>query len=58
MKNAATGDDTVLVEAMSYSRTPGSYLLLMHLTEPREIAVGKLGSFTFPIGWYVYAAPI
>ncbi len=43
------------MKAVSYSRTPGSYLLLMHLTEPREIAVGKLGSFTFPIGWYVYA---
>ena len=36
-------------------RTPGSYLLLLELTEPQEITVGKLGHFSFPAGWYVYA---
>ena len=34
---------------------PGSYLLLLELPEPLEIAVGKLGVFSFPKGWYVYA---
>ena len=36
-------------------RTPGSYLLLLELPEAREIEVGKLGTFAFSAGWYVYA---
>jgi Uri superfamily endonuclease len=35
--------------------TPGSYLLLMELPAPRNLMVGRLGSFRFPAGWYVYA---
>ena len=41
--------------AGSKTRTPGSYLLLMELAETREIEVGKLGTFSFPAGWYAYA---
>ncbi len=36
------------------SRTPGSYLLLLELDRPRQIAVGRLGTFLFPAGWYLY----
>lgn len=32
----------------------GVYSILMELTEEKEIAVGKLGSFLFPPGYYVY----
>jgi Uri superfamily endonuclease len=35
--------------------TPGSYSLLMELPAPRTLTVGRLGSFRFPAGWYVYA---
>ncbi len=34
--------------------TPGSYLLLMKLPAPRTLIAGRLGSFRFPAGWYVY----
>lgn len=44
-----------MTPARSKARTPGSYLLLMELAEPMEVAVGKLGVFSFPAGWYVYA---
>ena len=37
------------------SHNPGSYLLLLELSSSRTIQVGKLGSFLFPAGWYVYA---
>ena len=33
---------------------PGSYVLVMHLAQPRTITVGKLGTFEFPAGWYAY----
>lgn len=36
-------------------RRPGCYLLLLELERGRPIAVGRLGTFTFPAGWYVYA---
>ncbi|MBI3980077.1 MAG: GIY-YIG nuclease family protein [Chloroflexi bacterium] len=35
-------------------RVPGSYLLLFELGEEATIRVGKLGTFSFPAGWYVY----
>ncbi|MBD3182299.1 DUF123 domain-containing protein [Candidatus Poribacteria bacterium] len=34
--------------------TPGVYNLIIQLPETREIQVGKLGKFTFPVGYYVY----
>jgi Uri superfamily endonuclease len=33
----------------------GSYLLVARLASPAEIAVGRLGTFRFPAGWYAYA---
>ena len=33
---------------------PGSYVLILHLTQPTTIAIGKLGTFEFPAGWYAY----
>jgi Uri superfamily endonuclease len=36
------------------TRLPGTYLLLLHLPEPRRIAVGRLGQVDVPAGWYVY----
>jgi Uri superfamily endonuclease len=32
----------------------GTYLLLLWLERDTEIAVGRLGSFVFPTGWYAY----
>jgi len=34
---------------------PGVYLLLAHLDRKTEISVGKLGTFSFCVGWYAYA---
>jgi len=35
-------------------RETGAYQLLIRLNEARRIRVGKLGTFDFPAGWYVY----
>ncbi|MEA3312481.1 MAG: GIY-YIG nuclease family protein [candidate division WOR-3 bacterium] len=32
----------------------GTYVLCMRLDEQREIAIGKLGTFLFPAGYYLY----
>ncbi len=32
----------------------GAYCLLMHLNEDRTIKIGKLGTFNFPEGYYIY----
>lgn len=34
--------------------TPGAYALLMELDPDAIIPVGRLGTFEFPAGWYVY----
>ncbi len=34
--------------------TPGIYHLLIHLPQDTTVEVGKLGSFHFPSGYYVY----
>jgi sugar fermentation stimulation protein A len=34
--------------------TPGVYHLLIHLSQSTTVEVGKLGSFSFPAGYYVY----
>jgi Uri superfamily endonuclease len=36
-------------------RQPGSYVLIMQLPQPTAVAVGQLGRFKFPPGWYAYA---
>ncbi|WJW76248.1 GIY-YIG nuclease family protein [Thiohalobacter sp. IOR34] len=33
---------------------PGSYVLLLHLAQPRQLIVGRLGEFDFEAGWYLY----
>jgi Uri superfamily endonuclease len=33
---------------------PGTYSLILNLSTPRIIQIGKLGQFTFPAGDYVY----
>lgn len=34
---------------------PGTYVLMLSLSNSRRIAVGKLGTFHFSSGWYAYA---
>ncbi len=34
--------------------TKGTYALVLHLEHREEITVGKLGTFTFPAGYYLY----
>jgi Uri superfamily endonuclease len=36
------------------SREPGTYLLLLRLTEQATCQVGRLGPITFQPGWYLY----
>jgi Uri superfamily endonuclease len=36
-------------------RAPGTYMLVLHLPEPRRLMVGRLGEFEFPPGYYLYA---
>lgn len=33
---------------------PGTYALILKLSRPATISVGKLGRFQFPAGWYAY----
>ena len=35
--------------------TKGTYLLLVRLDQNTEVAIGRLGVFAFPAGWYAYA---
>jgi Uri superfamily endonuclease len=35
-------------------RSPGGYILELHLTQPRVLQIGRLGEFTFPAGAYLY----
>ncbi|MFQ6059323.1 MAG: DUF123 domain-containing protein [Anaerolineae bacterium] len=32
----------------------GTYALILHLERSEEITIGKLGTFTFPAGYYLY----
>jgi Uri superfamily endonuclease len=36
------------------NRAPGTYLLLLHLAQPRRLTIGRLGLVDFREGWYVY----
>jgi Uri superfamily endonuclease len=33
---------------------PGTYALIMRLATPTDIAIGRLGAFCLPSGWYAY----
>jgi len=33
----------------------GTYLLVIGLGQPTTLTVGRLGTFSFPAGWYAYA---
>ncbi len=35
--------------------TKGTYALVLHLECTEEITIGRLGTFTFPAGYYLYA---
>ncbi|NLE46731.1 MAG: GIY-YIG nuclease family protein [Chloroflexi bacterium] len=35
--------------------SPGSYVLVLELRQPEQLTVGRLGSFLFRAGWYLYA---
>jgi len=39
----------------TWTKGPGTYLLLLRLEEDREIEIGRLGSLFFPPGYYLYA---
>ena len=39
---------------MACSSRGGTYLLLLRLEAPVDVAVGRLGTFGLPAGWYVY----
>ena len=39
---------------MGMGRASGTYVLVLRLTEARQIRVGKLGEFPFPAGHYLY----
>lgn len=32
----------------------GAYLLLLHLSEPQRMQIGRLGTFDLAAGWYIY----
>ena len=33
---------------------PGTYVLILRLSRPTTVSVGRLGRFRFPAGWYTY----
>lgn len=37
-----------------FPRAPGTYVLWLHVATPRSLAVGRLGTFDFPAGFYGY----
>lgn len=39
---------------ISLPRVPGTYVIIMNLTAPAKIAVGRLGTVAFPVGDYAY----
>src|SRR5438477_607534 len=49
---AMSGETTSVVPGR---RKAGGDLLVLELDRPARIEVGRLGSFGFPAGWYVYA---
>jgi Uri superfamily endonuclease len=39
---------------MVWPRAPGAYALVLHLTVPIAVRVGRLGEWALPSGWHVY----
>jgi Uri superfamily endonuclease len=33
----------------------GTYILVLHMNRRAEVTIGRLGTFSFPIGYYLYA---
>ncbi|MCH7744999.1 MAG: GIY-YIG nuclease family protein [Chloroflexi bacterium] len=42
------------IDIDSIQRAKGSYVLVLSLTESKRLSVGKLGTFDFPAGYYLY----
>lgn len=41
-------------DPMVWPRAPGAYALVLHLTVPIAVRVGRLGEWALPSGWHVY----
>jgi Uri superfamily endonuclease len=53
LKGHQEGRDTFVDHDRQSAR--GTYLLTARLDQPTPIIVGRLGTFSFPAGWYTYA---
>lgn len=42
------------LDALPQGSGKGTYLLTLRLSESQPITIGRLGTWTLPIGWYVY----
>ncbi|HIQ06651.1 MAG TPA: GIY-YIG nuclease family protein [Anaerolineae bacterium] len=54
MRNGARRPGGNITTAHEYPTGTGTYALLTRLDEPTRLTVGRLGTFTFPAGDYVY----
>lgn len=54
MKRSSPGSWKGLKASGSFGRTPQTYCLLIEKTTSGAIAIGRLGKFQFPGGYYVY----
>jgi Uri superfamily endonuclease len=43
-----------MAEVTPLRREKGTYILVLHLAQEKEIAIGRLGCFLFPAGFYLY----
>jgi Uri superfamily endonuclease len=50
-----TGDERLGQICATSHLGRGTYILVLRLTKEEKIAVGRLGSFLFPAGFYLYA---
>ena len=39
---------------MTFPSHKGTYILILHLSKPAQLTIGKLGVFDFPTGFYTY----
>lgn len=39
---------------ISGQQRKGTYILVLHLHSPAHLAIGRLGTFDLPPGWYIY----
>ncbi len=52
--NSSSADSCRLRASTEVSKASGTYVLVLRLAEKSDIAVGKLGEFRFPPGYYLY----